>query len=113
MKKETKTRKFYVWATDEEAAEVCRRTEEAGIKYPSVYMLRMALHGYIVHTDMTDVHEILRLVNITSKNVNQYARRANQDGSIFEEDIQNILDLMQKIIELIGDVIDRLEELEE
>ncbi len=113
MKKEKKTREFFVWATPEEAAEVYRRSEEAGIKYPSVYMLRMALYGYIVHIDMTDVNEILRLVSISSNNINQYARRANQDGSIFSKDIEDIQSSQQKIIGLLGKLLDRLGRLEE
>ena len=113
MRDKTKTRKIVVWATPDEFEEVCRRADEAGIKYFSVYMLRMALYGYIVHIDMTDVNEILRLVSISSNNINQYARRANQDGSIFARDIEDVQNSQQRIICLLGELLDRLGRLEE
>ena len=50
---------------------------EAGVKNRSAYVRKMALDGYVVRLDMTDINELIRLLRSSSNNLNQVAKKAN------------------------------------
>lgn len=75
----------------EQDAEVVReRMAELGITNLSAYLRKMAVDGYIIHLDMSDIQEMIRLLRICSNNLNQYARRANETGSIYAADVDDL-----------------------
>lgn len=49
-----------------------------------------ALDGYCVKLDLQDLKELIRLLRICSNNLNQYAKKANETGSIYLADIQDL-----------------------
>ena len=99
---------IYVRVTKEEWKKIHERMEEAGMKNLSAYIRKMALNGYLVHLDLSDVREVLRLLRISSNNLNQYAKRANETGSIYEADIKDLQKSHREILSLMGDILDRL-----
>ncbi len=94
--------------TSSEYEVIQKRMKEAGITHPSAFLRKMAMDGYIVRMDMTDIKEVLRLVGINSKNLNQYAKRANETGSIYADDIDDLLIGQKEIIGLLRQVLERL-----
>ncbi|NBH70791.1 plasmid mobilization relaxosome protein MobC [Clostridiaceae bacterium] len=64
--------------------------EQIGIANLSAYLRKMAVDGYIIHLDMSEVQELVRLLRICSNNLNQYARRANETGSIYAADVEDL-----------------------
>lgn len=73
--------------------EICRmriKMEELGIRSQSAYLRKMALDGYSVKLDLQDVKEMVSLLRRCSNNLNQYAKRANETGSIYEADIKDL-----------------------
>ncbi|MDO4962348.1 MAG: plasmid mobilization relaxosome protein MobC [Eubacteriales bacterium] len=66
------------------------KMEELGIRNMSAYIRKMALDGYCVNLDLADVKELVYLLRQCSNNLNQYAKKANQTGSIYEEDLQDL-----------------------
>ena len=84
------------------------RMKEAGIKNMSAYIRKMAIDGYVVRLDLSDVNEVARLLHINSNNLNQYAKRANETGSIYEADIKDLQKSHQEILRLMGEILDRL-----
>ena len=88
-----------------------RRMKEAGIRNMSAYIRKMAIDGYVIRLDLSDLKEVSRLMGINSNNLNQYAKRANETGSIYLEDIkenQEQLEVIWQHIEKIWDVISTL-----
>ena len=57
---------------------VRRKMEEAGIRNMAAYIRKMAIDGYVIRLDLSDVKEVARLLRINSNNLNQYAKRARQ-----------------------------------
>ncbi len=104
----TKSTGFYFKATPEELDQIREKMEEAGMENMSAYILRMALYGYVIKPDLSDLKEILRLTHINSNNINQYARRANEGGSIYLRDIEDVQRSHKEIIRLLGILLDRL-----
>lgn len=54
------------------------------------YLRKMAMDGYCVNLELKDVKEFVRLLRICSNNLNQYAKKANETGSIYQEDIRDL-----------------------
>ncbi len=72
-------------------ARIREKMGELGILNMSAYIRKMALDGYCVNLDLRDVKELVRLLRICSNNLNQYAKKANETGSIYEEDIHDLI----------------------
>lgn len=76
--------------SEQEAELVKGRMVELGITNLSAYLRKMAVDGYIIHLDMSDIQEMIRLLRICSNNLNQYTRRANETGSIYAADVDDL-----------------------
>ena len=76
--------------TADELAQIHGRMAEAGISNAGAYMRKMALNGYILHVDLAPVRELVSLQRRCSNNLNQYARRANETGSIYAADVEDV-----------------------
>lgn len=61
--------------TEDELMKIRDRMEEAGISSLTAYLVRMAIHGYVIVMDLSDLKEILRLLQISGNNLNQYAKK--------------------------------------
>ena len=68
----------------------------------------MALHGFIIVMDLSDLKEILRLLQISGNNLNQYAKRANETGSIYREDIEELKNNQKEILQEMRKMLDKL-----
>ena len=91
--------------SEQEADLIKERMAELGITNLSAYLRKMAVDGYIIHLDMSDIQEMIRLLRICSNNLNQYARRANETGSVYAADVEglrarldNLWDGMDKLL---------------
>ena len=76
--------------SEQEAELVKGRMAELGITNLSAYLRKLAVDGYIIHLDMSDIQEMIRLLRICSNNLNQYTRRANETGSIYAADVDDL-----------------------
>ena len=76
--------------SEQDAELVKGRMAELGITNLSAYLRKMAVDGYIIHLDMGDIQEMVRLLRICSNNLNQYAKRANDTGSVYAADVEDL-----------------------
>ena len=76
--------------SEQDAELVKGRMAELGITNLSAYLRKMAVDGYIIHLDMGDIQEMVRLLRICSNNLNQYAKRANETGSFYAADVEDL-----------------------
>jgi len=90
MKKENRDVQFHFMVSGQEAEQIRERMAQAGIVNLSAYLRKMAVDGYIIHLDMSDIQEMIRLLRICSNNLNQYARRANETGSVYAADVEDL-----------------------
>ena len=63
---------------------------DAGMSNQEAYLRNMALTGYILRLDMSEVRETLRLISKANININQLAKRANETHSIYVQDIDQL-----------------------
>lgn len=99
---------IHIRVTPEEVEQIKARMEDAGIKSMTAYLLRMALNGYVLVLDLSDLKEILRLLQRSGNNLNQYAKKANETGSIYREDIEELKSNQKEILQEMRKVLDKL-----
>ena len=83
-----------VWArlTQEEFDILQDRIAQSGIKNQEGYIRKMALTGYILRLDTTEIRNLLRLISNATNNINQVAKRVNESKSIFATDVNLLLE---------------------
>ena len=96
-----RSKRIELRVTADELRQIHERMQEAG-------MIRMALHGYVIVMDLSDLKEVLRLLQISGNNLNQYAKKANETGSIYHEDIEELRTNQKEILQEMRKVLDRL-----
>ncbi len=72
----------------------------------------MAIDGYIIHLDIKQLDDVKRLLSNVAGNVNQIAKRANETGNIYSEDIADVKGQLDCIRTDFGEVLKSLAELE-
>ncbi len=105
---EKKNVQMHFRVTEEERELINQRMEQVGISSIGAYLRKMALNGYCITMDMSDVKEMTRLLRNTANNINQYAKKANEIGSIYAEDIAEIQENQQKLWDQMKDLYDIL-----
>lgn len=109
MKKSDKrTVGLYTKVSAEEKAVIERKMEQLGTRNMRAYLRKMALDGYIIHVDLSDVKPLLALMRIYSNNLNQIAQRLNKTGRLYDSDIQDIQEGHQKIWDIFQTILAKL-----
>ena len=87
---EGRTTGLYFKVSPEEMALIEQKMEQAGTANKRAYLRKMAVDGYIVHLDMGDRGQLVKLLRSVSNNVNQIARRCNETGNLYGEDVEDL-----------------------
>ena len=90
-----RTEELKIRISPEDKERIKLKMEDAGILTMSAYVRKMALDGICIRLDLKDVRQLTVMLRRCSDNLNQYAKRANETGSIYAagiEDLQNRLD---------------------
>ena len=98
--------KFRISAEEVERIKV--KMEDAGIMSMSAYIRKMALDGICVRMDLADVRQLVILLRRCSNNLEQYARKANEIGSVHAAEIANLQNRLDEIWELTRQSLARL-----
>ena len=99
--------------TETELQQLEERMKSSGIQNKSAYLRKMAINGYIIQVDLSEVKEMIRVLRINSNNLNQYVRKANECGSIYEEDIRNLQEQQKGLWEEMRKILEKLSKLQE
>lgn len=89
-KKEGRTIGLYFKVSPEEMALIEQKMEQAGTLNKRAYLRKMAVDGYVIRLDLREMKELLRLLSSISNNVNQIARRCNETGNLYGEDVEDL-----------------------
>jgi len=92
IKKKNRTRNHHInfRVTEQERDMIDRRMAQTGMKNRRAYLLKMAVDGRVIHVELESVREMVRLLSNATNNINQIARRANETGSIYAADIDEL-----------------------
>lgn len=86
---------FYVSQSEEEFLK--EKMNEAGIKNKSSYLRKMALDGYIIFQDYSNLKSVIYELNRIGNNLNQLAKIANTYSEIDTNELKKIESGIDKI----------------
>lgn len=96
-KKDNRDRVLQVRLSQEEFDAIERKFKNSGLKSKSEFVRAMIFEGHLVYFSENELREIHRLINNIAGNVNQITRRINSTGNIYENDLADIKEMLNKI----------------
>lgn len=100
-KNRTRNNRIVFCLNDDELQQLEQRIESVGVKSRESFIRKMVLDGYIVNIDTSPTAELLRLLRNSTGNINQVSKRANECGSVYEDDVLELLAEHRKMIPLV------------
>ena len=94
-RKRTVQIKFRV--TEEERALIEQKMKLVPTRNMESYLRKMAIDGYIIQIDHSDIKAMTAEIQKIGVNINQIARRVNATGSVYKEDIAEIKGVLAEI----------------
>ncbi len=97
-----------IMVNEREKALIKEKMRQLGTKNMGAYIRKMAIDGYVVRLDLSDISEVVSLLRRSSNNLNQYAKRAHETGRIYEADIEDIQSSLKSVWEKADQIMTRL-----
>ena len=94
-RKRTVQIKFRV--TEEERTLIEQKMKLIHTDNMAAYLRKIAIDGYIIHVDHSDIKAMTAEIQKIGVNVNQIARRVNATGNVYAEDIAEIKGALEEI----------------
>ena len=83
--------------TEQEKKLIQHKMAQLGTHNMGAYLRKMAIDGYIINLDLKEVRELIRLLRICSNNLNQYTHKANETGSVYAADMEDLRLRLDKV----------------
>ena len=92
--------KFYVTAEEKELME--QKMAQLQTKRIGAYLRKMAIDGYIIYTDTTEIKAFTSELSAIGRNINQIAKRINAGGPAYQRsaDMEEIRERLDQIWQL-------------
>lgn len=88
------------WVTEEEKRFIDEKMKQLPTQRYGAYLRKMAIDGYIIHTDMSSLKEMNKALFSIGRNINQIAKRLNAGGTAYKADMDEIRERMEQIWQL-------------
>lgn len=108
MAKEKRPIRIEFQLTENELEILQERMKVLGIENTSAYVRKMVLNGYILTLNMPELKEMISLQRYTSNNINQIAKRLNETGRIYNDDMEEIKSNQKKLWNGINRILAKL-----
>ena len=86
-----------VRVTEEEKAFIQKKMALLKTENMSAYIRKIAIDGYIINVDHTDVKNHAAQLQRIGTNVNQIVKRMNQTGSLYRDDVAEVKKILHDI----------------
>ena len=88
------------WVTEEEKRLIDEKMSQLPTKRYGAYLRKMAIDGYIIQVDTTDIKEMTKALGSIGRNINQIAKRVNAGGPTYQADMEEIRERSEQIWQL-------------
>ena len=86
--------------TAQERALIEQKMAQLPTQRIGAYLRKMAIDGYIIYTDTTDIKAFTAELSAIGRNINQIAKKLNAGGPAYQSDIQEIRERQEQIWQL-------------
>lgn len=94
--------------TPEEKSMIEDKMTQLGTTNMEAYLRKMSINGYILKLDLPELKEMISLLRRSSNNLNQIAKRMNQTGRLYGEDLGDILQNQERLWQAANEILTRL-----
>ena len=94
--------------TPEEKAMIEEKMTQVGTSNMEAYLRKMAIDGYILKLDLPELKEMISLLRRCSNNLNHIAKRMNQTGRLYGEDMGDILQNQEQLWQAANEILGKL-----
>ncbi len=94
--------------TPEEKALIEEKMTQVGTSNMEAYLRKMSIDGYILKLDLPEIKEMISLLRRSSNNLNQIAKRVNQTGRLYGEDMEDILRKQEGLWQAANEILAKL-----
>ena len=96
--------RLFIRVTDEERNRILDKMYGMGIRSLSAYIRKMALDGYCLNLDLPQLRRMAYLLQNCSNNLNQVAKRANENGRVYAADMEDLRQRLDELIEICNEL---------
>ena len=100
--------RLFIRVTDEERNRILDKMYGMGIHSLSAYIRKMALDGYCLNLDLPQLRRMAYLLQNCSNNLNQVAKRANENGKIYSADLADLRTRLDELISIGKQILTKL-----
>ena len=86
--------------TAEERALIEQKMAQLPTQQIGAYLRKMAIDGYIIHTDTADIKAFTAELSAIGRNINQIAKRLNAGDPAYQADMDEIRERLDQIWQL-------------
>ena len=86
--------------TAEERALIEQKMAQLPTQQIGAYLRKMAIDGYIIHTDTADIKAFTAELSAIGRNINQIAKKLNAGGPAYQADMDEIRERLDQIWQL-------------
>jgi len=91
---------IYFFVSEAERDEIYEKMKLLGTSNLSAYMRKMAIDGYVIEVDHSDIREAGEKIKKIGQHVNEIARRVNTVGYASANDMQEVKKALAEILEI-------------
>ncbi len=88
MKNNKRNNRIHFRVSDDEREIINKKMSVLGITNMAEYLRRMSIYGYMLEVDLKPLNNLATELGRIGNNINQLAKRANETGNIYYEDIE-------------------------
>lgn len=108
MAKRKRNVQLHFMVTEHERNLIDIKMEQLGTKNMGAYLRKMAVDGYVIHLDLSDIRELVTLLRRTSNSLNQLTNRVHETGNIYGEDIEALRESYDKLWDTANEILSRI-----
>ena len=90
--------KFYV--TEDEKRFIDEKMSQFPTRRYGAYLRKMAIDGYIIYTDLSNLKEMNKTLFSIGRNINQITKKLNAGGPAYQADMDEIRERLDQIWQL-------------
>ena len=100
-------KQIHIKIPEDELQMIHDRMKQIGVKNMSAYIRKMAIDGYYIHVDFSELLEIIKLMRIDSNNINQIAKAVNTYGQIDSKVLSDMKTEHEKVLKKVEKCFDK------
>lgn len=78
----------HIFFSDHEMEMLEQKMRDFGVRNRSAFIRKMAIDGYCIRLDLSELRKMTTLLHRCSSNLNQYAKAANTTGAVYRKDMK-------------------------